>query len=81
MRTATNKGQKMTLSKKHYDLIANAICEARAVVERETDTQSVRDGANVGFYELAKILCNEFGMDNPRFDENKFMTATEVLYK
>lgn len=69
------------MTKKHYEIIANAICEARKVVERETDTQSIRDGANVGFYELAKILANEFGMDNPRFNENTFMTATEVLYK
>jgi hypothetical protein len=71
----------MTLSKKHYDLIANAICEARKVVERESGNSIIVNGANCGFYELAKILCNEFGMDNPRFDENKFMTATEVLYK
>lgn len=72
----------MTLSKKHYDLIASAICEAREAVIRESgNNENVVGGANCGFYELAKILCNEFGMDNPRFDENKFMTATEVLYK
>lgn len=71
----------MALSKKHYDLIARAICEARQVVERETNDETVRGGANAGFYELAKILSNEFFMDNPRFDENKFMSATEVLYK
>jgi hypothetical protein len=70
----------MALTKKHYKLIAEAIVEARKTVERESGNSIIVKGANCGFYELAKILSNEFGMDNPRFDENAFMVATETLH-
>lgn len=68
------------MTRKHYELIANAIVEARKVVEREAGQGATLGGANAGFYELAKILSNEFGMDNPRFDENVFMTKSETLH-
>lgn len=70
----------MAMTRKHYELIAEAIVKARQTVERETDDPTVRGGANAGLYELAKILSNEFGMDNPRFDENIFMVKSETLH-
>lgn len=74
----------MALSKKHYEMFAKAICEARTKVENECGTseemQKVIGGANAALYELAVILSNEFYMENPKFDENKFMVATEVLF-
>jgi hypothetical protein len=69
------------MTRKDYELIAKAIRDARAKVAHESDNRKeVMDGANAGFYELAVILSNEFFMENPRFDENRFMVATEVLH-
>lgn len=70
-----------TMTKKDYELIANAICEARQAVIRESgNMKEVVDGANAGFYELAKILSVRFFDKNPRFDDNKWMLATETLH-
>jgi hypothetical protein len=70
----------MTLSKKHYVLIAQAICDARKVVERETgDVQgTISEGANAGFSELVRILSHEFKVDNSNFNADTFRTATKV---
>lgn len=69
------------MTKKDYALIATAICEARQMVIRESGNQKeVVDGANAGFYELAKILSVRFFDQNPRFDDNKWMLATETLH-
>lgn len=69
------------MTRKDYQLIAQAICDARAKVALESgENKEVMGGASAGFYELAKILCNEFYMQNPRFDEEKFLTACEVLW-
>lgn len=69
------------MTRKDFELIAKAITDARAKVTLEAGEDSpVLEGANAGFYELARILCNEFQMVNPRFDENRFMVASEVLH-
>lgn len=69
------------MTRKDYELIAGAIVEARAKVALECGGQeAVIGGANAGFWELARVLCNEFQMQNPRFDEDKFLTACEVLW-
>lgn len=69
------------MTRKDFELIARAICEARSKVELESgNNREVMGGANAGFYELARILSNEFYMQNPRFDEDKFLTAAEVLW-
>jgi hypothetical protein len=69
------------MTKKDYELIATSIREAREVVARESGNNAeVLGGANAGFYELAKILSARFFEQNPRFDDNRWMTATEVLH-
>ncbi len=71
----------MAMTKKDYELIATVITTARAKVTLEAgEGSAVLEGANAGFYELAIILSNEFQMQNPRFDENRFMVACEVLH-
>jgi hypothetical protein len=69
------------MTRKDYELIAEAIREAREVISKEAEGMpEVIGGANAGFYELAKILSNKFFDENPRFDDNKWMVATEVLH-
>ena len=69
------------MTRKDYELIARAICETRAKVAHECDNrQEVMGGANSALYELAVILSREFFDNNPRFDENRFMVATETLH-
>ena len=69
------------MTQKDYELIATSIREAREVVARESGNNAeVLGGANAGFYELAKILSARFFEQNPRFDDNRWMTATEVLH-
>lgn len=69
------------MTRKDYNLLAQAICDARAKVAHECGNRpEVMGGANAALYELAVILSNEFFMQNPRFDDNKWMTATEVLH-
>jgi hypothetical protein len=69
------------MTRKDYTLIAQAICDARAKVAHESDNNpEVMRGANVALYELAVILSGRFFDDNPRFDDNRWMVATEVLH-
>lgn len=68
------------MTRKDYQLIAKAICDARAVVARESASPDVIGGANAGFYELARILSARFFEENPRFDDKKWMIATETLH-
>lgn len=69
------------MTRKDYNLLAQAICDARAKVALESGNDSrLMDGANAALYELAVILSNEFFMQNPRFDDNKWMLATETLH-
>lgn len=69
------------MTRKDYELIAQAINTARAKVTLEAgEGSTILAGANAGFYELAMILSNEFQMQNPRFDENRFIVASEVLH-
>jgi hypothetical protein len=69
------------MTRKDYVLIAKAITDARAKVTLEAGEGSqVLEGANAGLYELARILSNEFQMENPRFNDNRFMVACEVLH-
>jgi hypothetical protein len=69
------------MTRKDYVMIAKAITDARAKVTLEAGEGSqTLEGANAGLYELALILCNEFQMENPNFDENRFMVASEVLH-
>ena len=69
------------MTRKDYVLIAEAIRDARAKVAHESDNnRELMAGANVALYELAVILSGRFFDDNPRFDENRFMVATETLH-
>jgi hypothetical protein len=69
------------MTRKDYNLIAEAIRDARAKVAHESDNNpEVMRGANVALYELAVILSGRFFDDNPRFDDNRWMVATEVLH-
>lgn len=69
------------MTRKDYELIAKAIVDTRAKVAHESDNNpDVMRGANVALYELAVILSGRFFDENPRFDENRFMVATEVLH-
>ena len=69
------------MTRKDYVLIAEAIRDARAKVAHESDNNSqLMAGANVALYELAVILSQRFFDDNPRFDDNRWMVATETLH-
>ena len=69
------------MTRKDYNLLAEAIRDARAKVAHESDNNpDVMRGANVALYELAVILSGRFFDDNPRFDDNRWMVATEVLH-
>lgn len=68
------------MTRKDYQLIAKAICDAREIVTRYAGSPDVVSGANAGFYELARILSARFFEENPRFDDNKWMIATETLH-
>jgi len=67
------------MTRKDYVILAEAICEARVRVARETDDSNIIGGANAGLYELARILSARFFEENPRFDDNRWMVATKVL--
>jgi hypothetical protein len=69
------------MTRKDYNLIAEAIRDARAKVAHESDNNfQLMLGANVALYELSVILSQRFFDENPRFDENRFMVATETLH-
>ena len=69
------------MTRKDYELIAKAIVDTRAKVAHESDNNSqLMAGANVALYELSVILSQKFFDENPRFDENRFMVATETLH-
>ena len=69
------------MTRKDYNLIAEAIRDDRAKVAHESDNNpDVMRGANVALYELAVILSGRFFDDNPRFDDNRWIVATEVLH-
>jgi len=69
------------MTRKDYELIAQAICETRAKVAHESDNNpKLMAGTNVALWELARILSQKFFDENPRFDENRFMVATETLH-
>jgi hypothetical protein len=69
------------MTRKDYELIAKAIVDARAKVAHESDNnKELMRGASVALYELAVILSGRFFDDNPRFDDNRWMIATETLH-
>jgi hypothetical protein len=69
------------MTRKDYEMIAKAIRETRDKVALESGNNAdVMAGANAGLYELSRILCNELYMQNPRFNEDKFLTACETLW-
>jgi hypothetical protein len=69
------------MTRKDYELIAQAINDAREIVARESGNKAdVVAGANAGFYELARVLSLRFSEQNARFDANKWMTAANVLW-
>ena len=69
------------MTRKDYELIAQAIREARAKVAHESDnSEKIMAGANCALYELSVILSGKFFDSNPRFDDNRWMTATESLH-
>jgi hypothetical protein len=69
------------MTRKDYNLIAEAIRDARSKVALESGNRpEVMGGANAALYELAVILSGRFFDDNPRFDDNRWMVETEVLH-
>ena len=69
------------MTRKDYELIAGAIREARAKVALESDNRDeIMSGANCALYELSVILSGKFFDNNPRFNDNTWMTATESLH-
>lgn len=69
------------MTRKDYNLIAEAIRDARAKVAHECGNRpEVMGGANAALYELAVILSGRFFENNPRFDDNRWMVETEVLH-
>jgi hypothetical protein len=69
------------MTRKDYELMASAIRDARAKVAHESDNNSdLMRGANVALYELSLILSGRFFDDNPRFNDNRWMIATETLH-
>ena len=67
------------MTRKDYEMLAEAIRDARAKVMLETDDSATIGGANACLYELARILSARFFEENPRFNDNRWMLATEVL--
>ena len=71
------------MTRKDYELIAEAIREARSKVLKSSNTDLMseyRTGCNDALYELSLILSGRFFDDNPRFDDNRWMIATETLH-
>jgi hypothetical protein len=62
--------QEATMSKKDYELIAQAIrCEL------ETARGNFEDSAAAGIEDTAARIASELGNDNPRFDGLRFLRA------
>lgn len=55
------------MTRKDYIVIANAIRNFRPFVRDDND-----------YLLLVNLFCSDLKHDNPRFDRNKFMTATGI---
>jgi hypothetical protein len=59
------------MTRKDYQLIASGILSELRCYDNQTPE-------NKAIKELAERLSYELGMDNPRFDSNRFLTACGV---
>lgn len=70
------------MTRKDYILIADAIRELLADIERESAPMAVCDrtralmaGEHLGVRHAASRLADQLRQDNPRFDRTRFMAA------
>lgn len=70
------------MTRKDYILIADAIRELLADIERESGPMAVCDrtralmaGEHLGVRHAASRLADQLRQDNPRFDRTRFMAA------
>lgn len=68
----------MSMSKKHYEMIARAINIEATDVENRTYTDIERDAAYSVLRHLATDFANNFWRDNPHFNRDKFRKACGV---
>lgn len=70
------------MTRKDYVMIADAIRELLADIERESGPMAVCDrtralmaGEHLGVRHVAMRLADQLRQDNPRFDRTRFMAA------
>lgn len=62
------------MTKKDYEMVADAICQTKANFPRDCDEEF---SPKAIFEDLVGQLCREFKKDNMKFDSDKFRRACE----
>lgn len=66
----------MTMSRKHYEAVAEMIAEVVADTPAHSDPEGfIATGRMQATRSIARGLASMFGEDNPRFDRQRFLDA------
>lgn len=68
----------MSMTRKHYEVIASAIRDEMEVLMEEKMNGLDRGHHMVGVSLVARRIANRLGDDNPRLDRDKFLNACGI---